>query len=450
VTVPSLQDGIDRAGSAVGLLWKPGSPPWMPEVVQPEYDGWQREQVAWHESVALSDLSHHMSDTFFEGPDATRLLDEVSANNYRDFAIGQAKQFIAVSYDGNLVMDGILMRTGEETYTLSGVSAAQNWVKYHAERGGYDVSYETDPESSFRGGADPRLFRFQIQGPAALQVYESAFGQAAPEVRFFHSADVDWQGRRFRALRHGMAGQAGFELIGSWADAAAVKDALQAAGEPLGMARVGAMAYPTASLESGWIPTVVPAIYTQPELDEYRKSIGLFSFEGQKPLHGSFYSPDVRDYYVSPFELGYGRSVSFDHDFIGKAPLAVAKDRVRRVKVTLALDPGDVRAVVTGDASDESFVLSYARYAVESDHGVSGMTYYAGTVAPAGKVLALAVVDRAAATPGTEVSVVWGEHPGGEARPDVYHAFPRLRATVHVAPYDGYARTAYRGAAPAS
>jgi hypothetical protein len=35
-----------------------------------------------------------------------------------------------------------------------------NWVKYHGEKGGYDVAFSADPSSAFRGGADPRLFRY--------------------------------------------------------------------------------------------------------------------------------------------------------------------------------------------------------------------------------------------------------------------------------------------------
>jgi hypothetical protein len=46
MAVPSLQDGIDQAGSPVSLLWKPGSAPWVPEVVEPEYAGWRQEQAA--------------------------------------------------------------------------------------------------------------------------------------------------------------------------------------------------------------------------------------------------------------------------------------------------------------------------------------------------------------------------------------------------------------------
>ena len=94
---PSLQDGIDKAGSPIRLLWRQNPEPWNPENIEPEYAGWRAEQRAWHDGVSLSDLSHHMFDTFIEGPDATRLLSAVSANNYETFAVGQAKQFVPVS-----------------------------------------------------------------------------------------------------------------------------------------------------------------------------------------------------------------------------------------------------------------------------------------------------------------------------------------------------------------
>ena len=49
---PSLQDGIDQAGSPMRLLWQVNPAPWNPEGVEPEYAGWRREQAAWQDGVA--------------------------------------------------------------------------------------------------------------------------------------------------------------------------------------------------------------------------------------------------------------------------------------------------------------------------------------------------------------------------------------------------------------
>jgi glycine cleavage system aminomethyltransferase T len=442
MATPSLQDGIDKAGSPVKLLWKPNAAPWTPEVVEREYAGWRQEQTAWHESVALLNLSHHMFDMFIEGPDATRLLSDVGANNFENFAVGQAKQYIPVTADGNIVTDGILARDGENSYTLSGIPAAQHWVQYHGEKGGYDVTFVTDPSSAFRKGGDPKLFRFQIQGPLAGDLVERAFGGPLPPTKFFHSSPVTLDGMDFHALRHGMAGQAGYEFIGEWQHSEAVHEALLRAGEPFGLVQVGALAYTTPSVESGWVPSPVPGIYSDPALLDYRKHLPLFGIEGQRPLGGSFFSENIEDYYCSPYELGYGKAISFNHDFIGRDALQrAAKDAVLRKKVTLVLDPDDVREVL---GEDPGFVLSYSRNRVEADSGLVGMTCQSATLDPVGTILSLTLIDQEFAVPGTEVSVVWGEHPGHGTDPDADLGFPRIRATVQPTPFNQHARTLYR------
>jgi len=117
---PTLQEAIDTAGSPMGLVWKPNAPAWKVPVIEPEYAGWRQEQAAWRDGVAISDLSHHMWDLWIEGPDALKLLMDYSANNYDNFVIGQAKQFVPVTAKGHLVTDGIIMRDSEERYTLAG------------------------------------------------------------------------------------------------------------------------------------------------------------------------------------------------------------------------------------------------------------------------------------------------------------------------------------------
>jgi len=438
---PSLQEAIDQAGSPVRLLWRRHPRPWTPPVVEPEYAGWREEQAASNEGVALSDLSHHMSDLFIAGPDAGRLLSDVGANNLASFELGQAKQFIAVTEEGHLVSDGILMREDADRYTLSGAPASQNWVRYHGERGNYDVSFASDPDSAHRDGRDPVVFRFQIQGPNAPALAERVLGGPLPQTRFFHSAPVTLAGRSFRALRHGMTGQPGYELIGDYADGAFVLDALVSAGVDLGLVRVGGLAYSTNGIESGWIPTQTPGIYSAPALRPYREHLSLSSYEGQKPLSGSYFSERIDDYYCSPYELGYGRSVSFNHDFVGRAALERAKEHVARAKVTLVLDAQGVREAV-GD--DTGFFVTYGRHRVERDGVLVGMTCHIASIAPANATLGLALVLEEHASPGTAVEVVWGEHPGPGTDPDAELGFPRIRATVAPSPYNEFARTQYR------
>lgn len=439
---PSLQEALDQAGSPVNLFWKPDAPPFAPEVLEPEYAGWREEQHAWTEAVTIADLSHHMWDTFIEGPEATAMLAAVSANDYEKFAIGQAKQYIPVAPDGNLITDGILLRTGEQEYILSGISTAQTWTEFHAHKLGFDVSFVTDPQTMFRGGSNPSLFRYQIQGPIAGELIEKVFGGPIPSTKFFHTTEVSLDGRNFRALRHGMAGQPGFEFIGEWKDAATVKEAFMSAGEEFGLVEQGAMSYPTAALESGWIANVHPAIYTDPTLREYRESVSVFSYDGQKPLLGSFFSPNIEDYYCSPWEMNYGRSISFNHDFIGLDALRASQETAPRTKVTLVFDLDDVHRIL---GEEPGYVHNQKRNRVEAPGGdLVGSTYQDAWIDTVGTVLSTALIDKAQSDPGTEVEVVWGVHPGPGTDPDADLGFPRIRATVQPAPYSKTARTTYR------
>lgn len=166
--------------------------------------------------------------------------------------------------EGNIITDSILARAAEHEYILSGIPAAQNWVKYHGEKGGYDVAFTTDPSTAFRGGRDPVLFRYQIQGPGGRELVEAVFDGPLPPSKFSHSIPVTLDGRDFQALRHNMAGQDGYEFIGPWEHAAFVKDALLSVGAKFGIVHVGALAYASASVESGWVPSPVPATSASP------------------------------------------------------------------------------------------------------------------------------------------------------------------------------------------
>ncbi|MCX4911156.1 hypothetical protein [Streptomyces sp. NBC_00878] len=46
-------------------------------------------------------------------------------------------------------------------------------------------------------------------------------------------------------------------------------------------------------------------------------------------------SPDIKDHYVSPYELGHGRFVPVEHDFARRDELKEAADMVRRTKAPL-------------------------------------------------------------------------------------------------------------------
>ena len=79
----------------------------------------------------------------------------------------------------------------------------------------------------------------------------------------------------------------------------------------------GSRAYPSNTLESGWIPSPLPAIYTGEKLKPYRQWLGPDSYEATGSIGGSFVSENIEDYYLNPWEMGYGPFMRFDHDVPG-------------------------------------------------------------------------------------------------------------------------------------
>src|SRR5258708_32613851 len=99
---------------------------------------------------------------------------------------------------------------------------------------------------------------------------EKVMGKSAPDIRFFNMDVVSIAGRDVRALRHGMVGQPGWELFGPWEHGDEVRDAIVEAGREYGIKQVGARTYPTSCLQSGWIPSPLPAAYTGAKMTTYR------------------------------------------------------------------------------------------------------------------------------------------------------------------------------------
>ena len=127
-----------------------------------------------------------------------------------------------------------------------------------------------------------KTYRFQIQGPNAMKIMERVLGKAPPELKFFNMCEMIIAGKKVRALRHGMAGQPGFELFGPAEEGDTVKDALVVAGQEFGLRLVGARAYSSNTLESGWVPSPMPAIYSGDErMKKYREWLQGEQLRGQ-------------------------------------------------------------------------------------------------------------------------------------------------------------------------
>ena len=451
----SLEEKLQAAESPARMLRTSQIGPHVFPGVPPEYTNWRDEQESWQKSCILFNQSYHMADLYVEGPDAFALLNSLGINSFKGFVPDKAKQFVCCNYDGYVIGDVVLFYLEENKFNLVGRAGVQNWVRYHAETGGYDVTFKLDQRTALRPDTDRRkVYRFQIQGPNAMALMEKAIGAPPPDIKFFNMKTVEIAGKQVRALRHGMAGQPGYELFGPWDDGETVRQALIAAGGEFGLHLSGARTYSSNTLESGWIPSPLPAVYTGEKMKPYREWLPAEGYEGAAALGGSFASDNVEDYYLTPWDLGYGSFVKFDHDFIGREALEKLAEGPHRRKVTLALDTDDVMAVIRSQfqrgprgkfidfPSSVYAQHSYDNVMVDGKH--AGISTWNGYSSNERTMLTLAIVDEAYAEPGTEVTLVWGEQDVGVKKPTVEdHVLMDIRAIVSPVPYAEVAREQY-------
>jgi vanillate/3-O-methylgallate O-demethylase len=454
----NLTSLLETHGGAVNLLRNSRAGIYVYPVVAPEFSNWRDEQRAWRDSAVLFDQTHHMDELIVEGPDAAKFLEYVGVNSFANFGLNRAKHFVPVTPAGHVVGDMIIFREREDKFVLVGRAPTANWVRFQAAIGQYNIRLVHDPRSDSRpdGKAIYRThYRFQIQGPEANKIFDKINGGPVPDVKFFH---VDWiniGSRRVQALRHGMAGAPGLEVWGPYADKHYIQTTIMQAAEDVGvdLRLVGSRAYSTNTLESGWIPSPLPGIYTgDGMLKDYRDWLGADSYEAIGSIGGSLVSDDIEDYYVNPFELGYGFYVGWKTDFIGKDALLKMKDQNNRQKVTLEWNRDDVLKVIASsfeqgtpykwiDFPQPNYASSSADSLIHQGKTV-GMSMFNGYSFNERCVLSLGVVN-ADIEVGDVLTLIWGEpEPTGKTSTEA-HKQAEIRVRVSPTPYAREARENY-------
>lgn len=449
----TLEQKISAAGNPVHMLRNSQVGAYV-FPIPAEFSNWRDEQESWCKTAVLFDQSYHMTDLYIEGPDTVRLLSDLGVNSFKGFTRNRAKQFVPCNYDGYVIGDAVLFGLEADCVNLVGRPPTANWVEFHARSGGYDVQVERD-ERSLASSKPRQTYRFQIQGPAATRILEKLNGGPLPEIKFFHMGEVSIAGRKVRALRHGMSGAPGLEIWGPAQDSAEVRAAIVEAGAEFGLRQGGARAYSTVAIESGWLPSPMPAVYSGEKMRPYREWLSAEGFEATASLGGSLYSDNIEDYYLTPWDIGYGHMVKFDHDFIGREALEKSQHQPHKKKVTLVWRNEDVVQVFATlfQTSDRAKYLEMpaSHYAtlpydrVLRDGASAGISTYPVYTSNGRSWISLALLDEKHSALGTEVSVLWGEENGGSSKPTVErHVQTLIRATVAPSPFLDMVRQGYR------
>ena len=276
----------------------------------PEYTDWIDESMSWKETCYIGDWSF-LWERRFRGPDVLKLFSDISVNSFARFDIGQSKHVIHTNKNGKVIHEGILSRLGTEKFLLFGRGCF--WADYHLRHGKYNASSEPDD-----------LFNLQVSGPNAIYLLEKASGQSLRDVKFMHSGKIKIASVEMLALRQGMAGEIGFELQGPIKFREQVTAAVMDAGKEFGIRKLGGRAVFINHLEACF-PTIItdycPAMFDD-DMEEYRTEFqaAMPGFATTFNIAGSFEGNQISDWYRSPVELGWGKNIKFDHDFIGRKP----------------------------------------------------------------------------------------------------------------------------------
>ena len=396
-----------------------------------EFTDWRDETMAGKRSCSIH-ASLNPQPTFrIRGPEALKFLSDVCVNDFTNFPTGRAKHAIMCNEDGFDMGDGVLLRLGEDEFISYEMGA--NYIAYMFEQGKYDAVGED---------LTGTMFLYQIAGPRSLEVLEAATGDDLHDIRFAHCRASSVDGMEVNVLRVGMPGTLAYELHGKAEDGLAVYNAVLKAGEPFGIRRLGFRAYLMQHTEGGF-PQAFNH-FPHPWLEDegflkYLEKIGIRS-RYTDVCKGSM-GPDIRLRYRNPVELGWGKMINFNHDFVGRKALEKEVAVPSRAMVTLVWNPEDIIDVCASKfRPGEPYASMDNPYERFVDG--AGWAYYADQVLKDGRLigissgrtlsynyhqmLSLCSIDVEHGELGTEVIVLWGE-PGTRQK--------EIRAVVSRFPY---------------
>jgi aminomethyltransferase len=244
-----------------------------------EYSDIITEHMAVRQKLGLFDVSH-MGEFLFSGKDALQNLNYLLTNDLTGLAVGRVRYSPMCNPGGGIIDDLLVYRLDEEKYLVV-VNAANrekdlDWMQGHI----YGQVWLEDVSDT--------LAQLALQGPEAEALLNTLTESGSlPGKYYSFTENVSVVGVKCLVSRTGYTGEAGFELYCAAEDAAALWDALTAAGEGFGLRLCGLGARDTLRLEAAM------------------------------PLYGH-----EMDDTVNPLETGLGFAVKLDKEnFIGKSAL---------------------------------------------------------------------------------------------------------------------------------
>lgn len=394
-------------------------------------DGWKAESMSWKEGCYIHGGLSGPGQIRYYGPDVVEFLQGIFVNNFSRFKVGTAKHAIACTEDGLIAGHGVLERLAEDEFRIfvHGI-----WGLYQHSKTSLDVSQEIQNN-----------YMFQVAGPTCIDTLRVATGESLDDIGFLKFKQVTVAGKDCEIMRIGMAGVLAYELHGPIEEGPDVYAAVLKAGAPFGIKQLGLKTYGVNHIEGGFpqqIYTFLPATYDDPDFLKFAATAPTYRAGPAAPLvSGSVDHSDMRARCRTPQEVGWQRSVVFDHEFIGRAAIEREHAAPKRTIVTLEWNvedvmdiyasyfrPGEEYQMIEIPCTPQRLgigVIAHADHVLKDgvQVGVSSGIAYSYYFR---KVLSHCTIDIDQAEIGNEVIIEWGEH-GGRIK--------EVRAIVSAFPY---------------
>jgi glycine cleavage system aminomethyltransferase T len=405
----------------------------MQPYIQPwEYNGWWVENMSWKKTCYISAQLYPNPCSKLVGPDVIKFLSDCTTNSFARFKIGRCKHTVLTDERGLVKTHGLALRMGEEevrTYSLS------PWLDYEATKKKYNMAIEDCSLTDFN---------FQCGGPRVLEMLEAATGDDLHDIPFMGHRKSRINGKEVTILRMGMAGTLAYEVHGNIEDAQELYTTVYEVGKKLGVERLGWLAYCSNHTENGFPQEEFHFKGCSADDEGFQKFLSDLGFDPKLWPCGAVYlgssGQDLKKRFRNPVELNWQNSISFDHDFPGKAIIEKLCHNPERKMVSLVWNLDDIMDVFQSLFCKEQEPYKFFNFPVEDFYLSSeggGMLYQDDVFDKNDKLIgyssgreytlysrqmfSLATIDVACAELGNEVRVLWGE-PG--------HRQKMIRATV--------------------
>lgn len=253
------------------------------------------------------------------GPDAEAFMQLLTPRDVSRIEPGRCAYVFLTNQDGGVLNDPVMLRMADDRFWLSTAdSDVYLWAKGVSAFAGHEVEVNT-----------PHVYPVQLQGPKSAQIMVDVFGDDILDLRYYHWMNGSVAGIDVVISRTGYSSELGYEvyLLGQ-ERGGELWEILMAAGEPYGIAPGS--------------PNRIRRI------------------EGGVLDYASDITPEE-----NPLEVGLGRLIDWDKDFLGKEALEKVRDEgVSRRLIGIFLDGpalqknNEHRWAVTGDGRQVGYVTN--------------------------------------------------------------------------------------------